>query len=940
MPVVTNHTALLSGLSFNGEEGRGAFISWSMPTSVPAYLSRYYEAGLETFRGFTGTSATIVRNAIAQFGAATGITFLEVAPGQGDINFMGFNLAALGDDESAGFAYYPSDGYPFDLGSDVFIDRAYMGDTLTILHEIGHALGLKHPFEGDVTLREDIDNTRNTVMSYTYAPGTGQTLGRLDLDALHQLYGTDAIDGSQVASWRFDRPASRLTQTGDEGDNRIYGIHAQDTIEGRGGNDMIFGRYGRDVIDGGDGDDVISYGEGTATLRGGAGDDVISFFASPTERVTIDGGAGYDTVVVDTVTYEPEILDLPAQFTAGGFAGIESVVLDLTRDIVDYQRITGTAVDDVITLAAGLGHDVLGAAGDDTIDGSKGGAVLRGGDGNDRIVGQGWTVLSGDAGDDVIDVIGKSEIDGGTGFDRLLGTWVGFAHFTSDRVSISSINIAGIESVEMRVNGNRITSDGSLRHVDIVIGATGTQDVLVDVGDAEGAIAGANRASRYIAGGGAITYSGERSADIYVFDRIGDSSLTHADRITNFQTGRDKIDIAAFAAGQFTLTPEGLVVTTADGAFTLYSDAPIAAGDVIAVPIDRAYGVNAVSIFGTGGTDRITGNANDNNINGHEGADIMSGGVGNDQYDVDNAGDVVIEASLSGNDSVRSQVDFSLPDFVENLQLRDYAAIGRGNAGNNMIDASLVEVGASLFGLAGDDSLRGSDHDDVLDGGSGSDVLQGLAGDDLYIVTDVLDRVRESTDAGYDAVRTSVDYVLPSSVEKGTLFAAGVQLTGNDEANELYGSTLANTLRGGGGNDVVMSGAGKDALYGDAGDDSLTGGGDADQLWGGTGRDTIRYAAAGDSGATYATADMIGDFSRTEGDRIDLRTLDAIAGTAANDAFAFIGRQGFHGTAGELRWLPFLGDTLVQADLNGDRTVDFAIVLDGAITLAAGDFML
>jgi hypothetical protein len=38
---------------------------------------------------------------------------------------------------------------------------------LTALHEIGHAIGLKHPFQGTPTLQQNLDIARNSVMTYT-----------------------------------------------------------------------------------------------------------------------------------------------------------------------------------------------------------------------------------------------------------------------------------------------------------------------------------------------------------------------------------------------------------------------------------------------------------------------------------------------------------------------------------------------------------------------------------------------------------------------------------------------------------------------------------------------------------------------------------------------------------------------------------------------------
>lgn len=83
------------------------------------------------------------------------------------------------------------------------------------------------------------------------------------------------------------------------------------------------------------------------------------------------------------------------------------------------------------------------------------------------------------------------------------------------------------------------------------------------------------------------------------------------------------------------------------------------------------------------------------------------------------------------------------------------------------------------------------------------------------------------------------------------------------------------------------------------------------------------------------------DFSRAQGDRINLQQIDANAvGGAANDAFSFIGAGAFTCVAGQLRAVVVGNETRVSGDTNGDGVADFLIRIDGVQNLTAGDFVL
>ena len=72
----------------------------------------------------------------------------------------------------------------------------------------------------------------------------------------------------------------------------------------------------------------------------------------------------------------------------------------------------------------------------------------------------------------------------------------------------------------------------------------------------------------------------------------------------------------------------------------------------------------------------------------------------------------------------------------------------------------------------------------------------------------------------------------------------------------------------------------------------------------------------------------------------DLSSLDANTQVSGRQGFTFVGSNAFSGAAGELRFGTQGSDTLIQADIDGDAHVDFEIILTGAVTPIAADFML
>lgn len=159
MPTVDSYDALLSGKSWNGVAvvGRPTFVSYSFDASAStSFAGAFPDAFLASFQAFTAEEQTVARQALAAWADVSGLTFIEVPAGLGDIRFgaYDFTYAPVDSERSLGFAYLPyvldfEDGaWEEDFGGDVFINIGKV--TFGVLaHEIGHAIGLKHPFEGE-----------------------------------------------------------------------------------------------------------------------------------------------------------------------------------------------------------------------------------------------------------------------------------------------------------------------------------------------------------------------------------------------------------------------------------------------------------------------------------------------------------------------------------------------------------------------------------------------------------------------------------------------------------------------------------------------------------------------------------------------------------------------------------------------------------------------
>lgn len=137
-------------------------------------------------------------------------------------------------------------------------------DSMTIIHEIGHALGLSHPYEDPANGNW---NTDDTIMSYNSSPdGWDVWFSDLDIAALIKMWGVENDNGRG-----FNGTSASDNLRGTNSNDIIAGYAGSDQLTGIRGADTMLGYEGRDIIRAGNGGDYIWGGRGADDLYGGFG---------------------------------------------------------------------------------------------------------------------------------------------------------------------------------------------------------------------------------------------------------------------------------------------------------------------------------------------------------------------------------------------------------------------------------------------------------------------------------------------------------------------------------------------------------------------------------------------------------------------------------------------------------------------------------------------
>jgi serralysin len=406
------HQLTISGTAWNGI-GNNPVPTGGLGVIRYAFFdtaSQVYSSERNEFQPLSEAQRVAVRNAFAIWGDYTNVTFVESTVATADINIGNLDTD---DDYYSAYANYPSRSRE---GGDIWINANAASNQQiglaepgfrTLMHEIGHALGISHPGDYNaapgVTLTYEAnaeyyqDSLQYTIMSYFGSSSTGAVRTSFaatpmahDIAAIQSLYGVnmttrtgdtvygfnsnagrDAFDFTlnslpviaiwdaggkdtlDFSGWNSNSRIDLASGASSDGGGQTFNVQIAfgtliENAVGGGGDDILIGNDSGNSLGGGAGNDSLAGGFGNDRGEGGAGADIFVFTSA-------GHSSGY-MIRSDGKKFLPDILP---DFTSG-------------TDRIDLSAIDaniGTAENDAFTFigtgafthqAGQLRYDVVG----------------------------------------------------------------------------------------------------------------------------------------------------------------------------------------------------------------------------------------------------------------------------------------------------------------------------------------------------------------------------------------------------------------------------------------------------------------------------------------------------------------------------------------------------------------------------------------------------
>ncbi|MCH6256468.1 type I secretion C-terminal target domain-containing protein [Puniceicoccaceae bacterium K14] len=780
----------------------------------------------------------------------------------------------------------------------------------TILHELGHTMGLKHP-------SGSLHAPKFTVMADEFMPGmldgsdylASYGLQLYDIASLQDIYGSRNYDTRDTNTIYSKLGAFASTATNNAFIYTIWDGDGTDAIHATDYTDAVkidlrqgaFSSIGKSV----DGSFAADRDGDGSNETGLAKDNVAIAFHTIIENATgtndtsagdilvgnawdniLRGLDGNDKLYGDGVVYDND-----AGYGTG--AGEH----DSSHNPTSGPASNNSGAD---TLYGGDGDDELhGGAGDDLLDGGSGADtfVFNPGDGNDTVTDD-WAVDStiafgpGISWADLafLDVGNDLKIEYGTNDSITLKDYYDQTGALSENIAFDNGDQATIwTNSATNVSGNTTSDFVVGNSLNNLIRAYGGDDtIFAGIGD-DSILGGAGADTIYAGAGNDFIntvatiyendYLGSGNDDDYVDGGDGDDIIGVNPGNNTVFGGNGNDDVDTFGGGTYDLG-------AGNDHITFFAQAT--------ATVDLGSGDDTIVIRqnNTGMDYTITDDSGNDRYSVQSGNIYIDDQAGDDTYFLSSSNktpDILEITDRSGIDTLLTN-DFNLNEFnsitqvgqdmeidiagntytikdyysgsqyqIEKIDFKDTGAFDLEYLidptgfifGSNSNDSNLQGTagGERIYGFNGSDTIYGNGGDDELFGGISDDTLLGGSGSDIL---DGEDGEDTASWAGFgNAIEANlnnggVDEDNDGILDEDTLINIE-NLVGSDYDDTLRGDANANKLWGGDGADEIRAGDGVDEVHGEAGDDNIYAQGGNDTVHGGAGDDTIRGEAGDDT---------------------------------------------------------------------------------------------